>query len=94
MEKGREILRLVNSNEWKVAKEILDKNIKGLDSISSLKDCPNENKILEIRAREICMDVIKLWIDEVEAIAQDQIEEDIRTDIENSSKQEYIFKYE
>ncbi len=71
IEKGQRIKRLVDSEDWKLAKQSLEDKIKLLDSISSLPlNLDREELIKELTTRQGAIDLIRNWIAQVEAEAQ------------------------
>ena len=74
---GEKIARFVDSDDWKFAKDRLMSLVRDADSIRGIdKETPKDMLLIEIEAKKMAVGMILGWIDDIEGIAQQHIDQD------------------
>ncbi len=83
---GETAMYLTKSGEWKWAKRKLLQKLSNLDSVKTLK---KENVVQEIKVRQMTINIILEWLDEIEGTAQQHLEQNKEL-LEKVEEEDYI----
>lgn len=86
-EEGEKAMYLTKSEDWKWAKRKLLQKLSNLDSVKTLKE--KGNVALEIKARKQTIDIILEWLDEIEGVAEQHLEQN-KDLLEKYEQEDYI----
>lgn len=84
---GEKAMYLVKSEDWQWAKRKLLQKLSNLDSVKTLKE--KGNIAQEIKVRKLVIDMILEWLDEIEGIAQQHLEQNKKL-LEKTEEEDYI----
>lgn len=85
---GEKAYYLTKTDDWDWAKKKLLQKLSNLDSVKTLKE-ENKDIALEIRSRKQTIDIILEWLDEIEGVAQQHIQQNKEL-LEDVEKEDYI----
>lgn len=84
---GEKAYYLVRSEDWKWAKRKLLQKLSNLDSVKTLKEKGNIPEEIKVRKRVI--DIIIEWLDDIEGIAEQHLEQN-KDLLEKVEEEDYI----
>lgn len=87
LEEGEKAMYFVKGEDWQWAKRKLLQKLSNLDSVKTLKE--KGNILVEIKARKMTIDMIIEWLDEIEGVAQQHLEQN-KEILKKTETEDYI----